>query len=235
MALGDVCVCTSWGQAGAGWGSWGALLAPGSVRSGERGVSHSTALSSVLSAQHPAPLPQKWNTEEPAVLQRSSGWHLWWYCGERNILLERSNHSHPPGSGFLAFWEPESPSLCCSPCAALPWEAAGCWSTLSPALQWLTGTAHASATHSVSLAGFATPTGENICSNSERTRLHPVILSFLFPCLRLLFQFCFCSRPLLKELLWQTLDSKQCCSQDHSSNLSCACIFSTPDRFWKPV
>lgn len=49
MALGGVCVCTSWGQAGAGWGSWGALLAPGSVRLGERGVSHSTALSSVLS------------------------------------------------------------------------------------------------------------------------------------------------------------------------------------------
>lgn len=49
MALGDMCVCTSWGRAGAGWGSWAGALAPGSVRSGERGVSHSTALSSVLS------------------------------------------------------------------------------------------------------------------------------------------------------------------------------------------
>ena len=95
-------------------------------------------------------------------------------------------------------------------------------------------TAHASAALvTVSLTGFATPTGKNICSNSKRIQLHPVILNFLFMCLNFMFQFCYCSCLLLKVLLLQTLLCRCYPCQNYSLHLGFACVFSSWYEFWK--
>lgn len=99
------CVCLHFVRSG--WGRMGQLRSPpgtrlcalrGAGRFPQHGAQFCSVTHSILRPYHRNEIQKNLLSCRDPQADIGPG-----YCGESNILLERSNHSHPPGSGFLAF------------------------------------------------------------------------------------------------------------------------------------